>query len=142
MPSEEPEVNEQEAAPEVEAAAETEDAAAETNDAAPETDEAAAETVEAAEVPSDVPEVNEQEKAPEVEAYYPGAGGLAGPVQPDYLMPPEPTSPIPPEPCPICGEYECDCEDLRDRRNELRDLGYDLRIQERDAKQRVRDIRA
>ena len=69
-------------------------------------------------MPSDVPKVNEQEEAPKVEAYYPGPGGLAGPVQPDYLMPPEPTSLI----------------ELRDRRAELRDMGYDLRIEEREAK--------
>ena len=47
-----------------------------------------------------------------------------------------------PEPCKNCGSLDCDCDELRDRRRELRDLGYDLRIEERDAKQRVREIRA
>ena len=117
MPETVEQVNEQEEAPEVEAAPETVD-----------------------EVPDTVEEVNEQEEAPEVEAWYPG--GLAGPVQPDFLIPEEGSSLIPPEPCNNCGALDCDCDELRDRRGEIRDLAYDLRIEERDAKQRVRDIRA
>ena len=46
------------------------------------------------------------------------------------------------EPCKNCGSTTCDCEELRERRNEIRDLAYELRMEEREAKQRVREIRA
>ena len=78
------------------------------------------------EVPADVETVNEQEEGPDVAAGWPG---LSGPVQPR-------------DPCPNCSSLDCDCNELRDRLNELRDENYKLRMQEEQAKQAVRELRA
>jgi hypothetical protein len=131
---------EQEAAPAVQSAnapaAESTDApAAESTD---KKEEGA--TNSAVEIPV-IPVPTEQEAAPAVESFsfinmdgsqaYPSIPpplpGLNGPVSPFPYLEPEPyVEPIQEE-CRNCGEYGCDCDELRDRRGLLRDDLYGLR---------------
>ena len=62
-------------------------------------------------------------------------------MMPDELFPVDQPLPPQPKPCFNCGEIECDCDDLRDRRQFLLNSIQGLKKEEHEAKQVVRNIR-